>query len=43
MKANPTWTNTKKKSDYKGVVTQWQPVGPFAASNRDGQLAIRQL
>ena len=31
MKANPTWTNTKKKSDYKGVVTQWQPVGPFAS------------
>jgi ABC-type phosphate transport system substrate-binding protein len=31
MKANPTWTNTKKASDYKGVTAQWQPVGPFAA------------
>jgi ABC-type phosphate transport system substrate-binding protein len=31
MKANPTWTNTKKSSDYKGVTAQWQPVGPFAA------------
>ena len=31
MKANPTWTNVKKKSDYKGASAQWQPVGPFAA------------
>jgi len=31
MKANPTWTNTKKSSEYKGVVSQWQPVGPFAS------------
>ena len=31
MKANPTWTNIKKSSDYKGVSSQWQPVGPFAA------------
>ena len=31
MKANPTWTNSKKSSEYKGVVSQWQPVGPFAS------------
>jgi len=31
MKANPTWTNLKKSSEYKGVVSQWQPVGPFAS------------
>ena len=32
MRANPTWVNGKKKSDYKGASAQWQPVGPFAAS-----------
>lgn len=31
MKANPTWTNIKSKSDYKGASAQWQPVGPFAS------------
>jgi ABC-type phosphate transport system substrate-binding protein len=31
MKANPTWTNSKKSSEYKGVVSQWQPIGPFAS------------
>ena len=31
MKANPTWTNSKKSSEFKGVVSQWQPVGPFAS------------
>lgn len=24
MKENPTWTNTKKRSDYKGVSSLWQ-------------------
>lgn len=32
MKANPTWANTKKKSDYKGASVQWTPTGPFAVS-----------
>ena len=32
MKANPTWANTKKKSDYKGASVQWTPTGPLAAT-----------
>lgn len=32
MKANPTWANTKKKSDYKGASVQWTPTGPLAVT-----------
>lgn len=32
MKANPTWANSKKKSDYKGASVQLTPTGPFAVT-----------
>lgn len=32
MRANPTWANTKKKTDYKGASVQWTPTGPFAVT-----------
>jgi ABC-type phosphate transport system substrate-binding protein len=31
MRANPTWTNTKKKSDIRGVTTLWQNLTPTEA------------
>lgn len=31
MRANPTWTNTKKKSDVRGVTTLWQNLTPTEA------------
>ena len=30
-RANPTWTNTKKKSDIRGVTTLWQNLTPTEA------------